>query len=213
MVLSSRKAFQAYVQEWRIGVLISRLVKAVSHCPLCYQKRTFVGASGTSASTQPGWKGTLPDGVKEYKSPTAIVWVLGRIYCAGTQEDYAAVHKLQDEVSLVPLSAYGKPYTPPPGKVDPSIDMKMAPRDQVNKLDVAAYFQLLAALMKDNPPAAADAPMVAKLAKIGFVPGEDFDIRKLDPAVVKGLEEAPKARKASWPISKKAARTSTGGFS
>ena len=149
------------------------------------------------AITGPGWKGTLPDGVKEYKSPTAIVWVLGRIYCTGTQEDYAAVHKLQDEVSLVPLSAYGKPYTPPPGKVDQSIDMKMAPRDQVNKLDVAAYFQLLAALMKDNPPAAADAPMVAKLAKIGFVPGEDFDIRKLDPAVVKGLEEAPKAAQES----------------
>ena len=47
--------------------------------------------------------------------PTAIVWLLGRIYCTGTPEDYAAVHALQDEVTLVPLSAYGKPYTPPAG--------------------------------------------------------------------------------------------------
>ena len=62
----------------------------------------------------------------EYKSPTSIVWLLGRIYCTGTPEDYAAVHALQDEFKLVPLSAYGKPYTPPPGKVDPSIDMKTA---------------------------------------------------------------------------------------
>jgi serine/threonine protein kinase len=45
--------------------------------------------------------GTLPEGVKEYKSPTAIVWLIGRIYCTGTKEDYAAVHKLQDEVSLL----------------------------------------------------------------------------------------------------------------
>ena len=30
----------------------------------------------------------------------------------------------QDQYHLVPLSAYGKPYTPPPGKVDPTIDMK-----------------------------------------------------------------------------------------
>jgi len=47
--------------------------------------------------------------------------------------------------------------------------------------------------MKDNPPAAADAPMVAKMAKIGLVPGQDFDIGKLDPAVVKGLQGVPKA--------------------
>jgi uncharacterized protein (TIGR03000 family) len=155
--------------------------------------RTTGDAPQKYAITGPGWKGTLPEGVKEYKSPTAIVWLIGRIYCTGTKEDYAAVHKLQDEMSLVPLSAYGKPYTSPPGKVDPSIDSKKAPRDQVNQMDAAAYFKLLAALLKDNPPAKADAPMVAKLAKIGIVPGNEFDISKLDPAVAKGLEEAPKA--------------------
>ena len=35
-------------------------------------------------------------------------------------------------MSVVPLSSYGKPYTPPPGTVDPSIDMKTAVREQVN---------------------------------------------------------------------------------
>jgi hypothetical protein len=38
-----------------------------------------------------------------------MVWVLGRIYCTGTPEDYEAVHALQDKFSVVPLSAYGKP--------------------------------------------------------------------------------------------------------
>jgi hypothetical protein len=33
---------------------------------------------------------------------------------------------MQDKLSLVPLSSYGKPYTPPAGAVDPSIDMKTA---------------------------------------------------------------------------------------
>jgi hypothetical protein len=65
-------------------------------------------------------------------------------------------------------------------------------RDQVNALDGVAYFTLLAQLMKTNPPAAADAPMVAKLAKIGVVPGQDFDPSKLDPAVVNGINAAPK---------------------
>ena len=59
-------------------------------------------------------------------------------YCTGTPEDYASVHALQDQLKLVPLGSYGKPYAPPPGKVDPSIDMKTAVRDQVNRMDAVA---------------------------------------------------------------------------
>lgn len=144
------------------------------------------------ALTGPGWSGTLPAGVTEYKSPTGYVWILGRIYCTGTPQDYAAVHALQDKFSLVPLSSYGKPYTPPAGEVDPTLDTKTAVRDQVNAMDAASFFALFAQLMKINPPTAEDAPMVATLAKIGIVPGQDFDATKLDPAVAKGLAGAPK---------------------
>ena len=128
-------------------------------------------------------------GVKEYKSPTNIVWLIGRIYCTGTPEDYAAVHALQDEMKLVPLSSYGKPYTPPPGVVDPSIDMKMAVRDQVNRMDAVEFFTLLAQLMKTNPPAPADAPELAKFAKIGLVAGQDFDASKLRADFVKRIPQ------------------------
>ncbi|QEX15446.1 hypothetical protein FRZ44_07300 [Hypericibacter terrae] len=143
-------------------------------------KRTTGTGAQTYAITGPGWSGTLPAGVKQYKSPTDIVWLLGRIYCTGTPEDYAAVHALQDEFKLVPLSSYGKDYTPPVGTVDPSIDMKTAVREQVNAMDADAYFTLLAQLMKRNPPAAADAAEVARYARIGLVPGQDFDPGKLD---------------------------------
>jgi len=155
-------------------------------------KRTTGTGPQKYAITGPGWKGTLPEGVKEYKSPTSMVWLLGRIYCTGTPQDYAAVHKMQDAISIVPLSAYGKPYTPPPGKVDPSIDMKTPVRDQVNALSSAAYFNLLAMLMKDNPAAEADAPMLEKMARLGIVPGQPFDLGKLDPAVQQALQDVPK---------------------
>ena len=155
-------------------------------------KRTTGTAAQKFAITGPGWTGTLPAGVTEYKSVTGIVWLLGRIYCTGTPEDYKAVHALQDQMSAVPLSSYGKPYTAPPGVTDPNIDMKTSIRDQVNAMDAASYFKLAAELMKANPPTAEDAPMVAKLAKIGLVPGQDFDASKLDPAVAKGLAAAPK---------------------
>lgn len=155
-------------------------------------KRTTGTAAQKYAITGPGWSGTLPEGVVEYKSPTAIVWLLGRIYCTGTPEDYAAVHKKQDEISLVPLSSYGKPYTPPANTVDASIDMKTAVRDQVNAMSADEYFNLLAKLMKDNPPAEADQPMVEKMAKIGIVPGQAFDSGKFDALARKALDEAPK---------------------
>jgi len=155
-------------------------------------KRTTGTGPQKYAITGPDWKGTLPDGVKEYKSPTSLVWILGRIYCTGTPEDYAAVHKMQDEVSIVPLSSYGKSYTPSPGKVDPKIDMKTSVRDQVNAFDTAAYFNLLTTLMKDNPPAEADAPMVAKMARLGITPGEPFAFDKLDPTVQAALKDVPR---------------------
>ena len=73
-----------------------------------------------------------------------MVWILGRTYCTGTPEDYKAVHAHPGRYTLVPLSAYGKPYTPPEGKVDPTIDMKTPVREQVNRMDAATYFKLLA---------------------------------------------------------------------
>jgi hypothetical protein len=155
-------------------------------------KRTTGTGPQKYAITGPGWTGTLPEGVTEYKSPTNIVWILGRIYCTGTPEDYAAVHKLQDGISVVPLGALGKPYTPPGGTVDPSIDMKTPVREQVHALDANAYFNLLAKLMKDNPPTAADQPMVDKLAKLGIVAGQPFDGSKLGPLAKEAFKKVPK---------------------
>ncbi|WEJ16739.1 DUF1254 domain-containing protein [Sinorhizobium meliloti] len=157
-------------------------------------KRTTGTGAQTFVVTGPGWEGALPEGVKQYKSPTSIVWLLGRIYCTGTPEDYAEVHKLQDEVKLYPLSAWGKDWTAPKGKVDPAIDMKTAVREQVNKMDAVEYFTLFAELLKRNPPTDADAPMVAKLAELGIVPGRDFDKTKFDPAFAKRVPEVGFAR-------------------
>jgi hypothetical protein len=154
-------------------------------------KRTTGGKAQKYAITGPGWSGTLPTGVTEYKSPTGIVWILGRIYCTGTPDDYAKVHALQDKFSLVPISAYGKPYTPLPGEVDNNLDMKTAVRDQVDHLEVSDYFNYLAKLMKTNPPTADDAPMVAKMAKIGLVPGQDFDPSKLGAFDKEAIKAVP----------------------
>lgn len=156
-------------------------------------KRTTGTAAQAFALTGPGWSGTLPEGVTHYPSPTSLVWILGRTYCDGTPEEYRRVHAFQDRFDLRPLEAYGKPYEPPPGAVDPSVDMKTPIREQVNRIDGAAYFALLADLLTTNPPAEADAPMVAELARIGVVPGQAFDAAKLDVAAAQAIAAAPAA--------------------
>ena len=70
------------------------------------------------------------------------------------------------------------------------VDIKTPPAAQVQKMDAAAYFGRLARLMKDNPPAPADAPMVEKLegdrhrARPGLRP------RQARPGTARGLQRA-----------------------
>jgi len=172
-------------------------------------KRTTGGKAQKYAITGPGWTGTLPEGVTEYKSPTGMVWILGRIYCTGTPDDYAKVHALQDKFSLVPLSSYGKPYTPLPGEVDNALDGKTAVRDQVDAFGVNEYFTYLARLLKTNPPSTDDAPVLAKMAKVGIVSGQDFDPSKLGGFDKEAIKAVPKLaqvkilegfRKAAVPV-------------
>src|SRR5208282_3475104 len=74
--------------------------------------------------------------------------------------------------------------------VPAGVDTKTPPLAQVQKMDAGAYFGRLARLMKDNPPAAADAAMIEKLKTVGIEPGKDFDIAKLDPDNAKGMQRA-----------------------
>ncbi|MDX2090693.1 MAG: DUF1254 domain-containing protein [Kofleriaceae bacterium] len=143
------------------------------------------------AITGPRWNGTLPAGVQELKSPTGLVLIIGRTYCTGTRQDYDEVHRIQDQVELVPLGQYGRPYEPPPGRVDPDLDMKTAVRDQVHALSGESFFRLMSELMKKNPATTADAPMLSTLAKLGLAPEQPFDATSLDAAVRQALERAP----------------------
>ena len=175
-------------------------------------KRTTGTDAQKIAIVGPGWSGTLPEGLTEVQSPTRLVWILGRIYSSGTAEDYAEVHALQEQCTLVPLSAYGKSYTPPPGAVTPEIDVKTPVKEQVNGIKAEAFFKLLTKLMKENPPTPADAPMVARMAKIGIVLGEEFDPAKMDPTVAGALQTVPGKALEKIHAHAKRAGTETNGW-
>jgi hypothetical protein len=155
--------------------------------------RTTGNKRGDYAIVGPNFTGQIPEGVKEIKSPTSLVWIIGRTQTNG-KADYAAVRALKAQYKLTPLSAWGKAYSPPAEvSVDTKVDTKTPPVEQVAKMDGVVFFKRLTSLLKDNPPTDADKPMVEKLARIGIVSGQQFDPTKLDPAVVRGLERGAKA--------------------
>jgi hypothetical protein len=150
-------------------------------------KRTTGTIQSQYAIVGPNWNGDLPEDVGELKSPTNIVLIQGRTQANGPA-DYQVVNAIQAKYKLTPLSSWGKPYTPPPGTFDPGIDMKTPPIEQVSRMDAATFFKALTTAMKSNPPPKDDDPALVELARIGIVPGQDFDMSKLDPAIAKNLE-------------------------
>lgn len=143
----------------------------------------------TYAIVGPKWKGTLPEGVKEYRSPTGSGLLIGRTQTNG-KADYEAVRKFQDGMKAVPLSSHGKPYTPPKGQVDPKLDMT-APPDQVDKMDAETFFALFAELIKDNPPHANDYPILDRMKRVGIEPGKGFALASAPKEIQDALNAAP----------------------
>lgn len=124
--------------------------------------RTAGTAAAIYVLNGPKWKGTLPSALqqrikKHIYSPTRYVVIIGRTYCIGTPEDYAAVHQLQDKYLLRPLSAFinnenktSDTYIPTVPKVNPNPGFSMTDkvRDVINNMNISTYFNMMAMLMK-----------------------------------------------------------------
>ena len=162
--------------------------------------RTSGTAGGRFLLAGPHWQGSVPEGMTLLRSPTQMVWLIGRTQTNGAA-DYALVHRLQDGLSLRRLSDGAAPAQPSPQAqaVAPSPALAPArtpamavdtaantepPLLQMQAMAVQDFFTRLATLMVNNPPAGADAPMLLKLSRIGVAPGQAPQWGPLDRASV-----------------------------
>jgi len=162
-------------------------------------KRTTGTKEARFAITGPGWKGKLPSGMKEVKAPTNMVWIVGQVQ-TNSPADFPAVHTLQRQLTLTPLSQVGKeepePESSSPGgflntrKSEPEIP---PPMKQVESMDGETFFQMFAKLLIANPPASADEKVVKRLAILGIVPGKELDTSEWDESMKKAMDRAVKA--------------------
>jgi hypothetical protein len=168
---------------------LMQLIDAWNNVPHAPGSRTVGGKGGDFAIVGPNWKGTLPPGLTEHRIPTNLVLIGGRTYTAN-KDDYAAVHALQDQYKLVPLSAWGKAYTPPDNvPLKASVDVKTPVPTQVLAMSPEDYFNRLNALLATNPPEPADPATMARLSKLGIVPGASFSMAAFSPVMRKAIED------------------------
>ncbi|MDT6961840.1 DUF1254 domain-containing protein [Cupriavidus sp. SZY C1] len=161
-------------------------------------KRTTGTRRGAFAIVGPDWRGTLPKGVTEVRAPTGMVWLIGRFQTNG-KGDYGNVHRLQDQLRLVPLSAWRKGNRNPPPAMPRVglIDTETPPAEQVAAMDAQAFFSRMAALLQTNPPGPDDVAMLEKMQRMGIKAGEPFKTTVLEPSTARAVQEGATAALAA----------------
>ena len=167
---------------------VMQIIDAWNNVPHAPGSRTVGSKGGHFAIVGPKWKGTLPQGLAELRVPTNLALLGGRTYTGGP-DDYAAVHALQDQYKLVPLSSWGDRYTPPDNVLlKEGVDAKTPVPKQVLTLSPEDFFNRLNRLLVTNPPEPDDPKTMARLAALGIAPGATFRMDAFTPEVRKAIE-------------------------
>lgn len=151
--------------------------------------RTSGTGAGCYAIIPRGWSGSLPSGVERIDAPTSQVWVIGRIKTDGPS-DYEAVHAIQDRLTIVPLSSWGKSAPVVEPSIDPTVDMETPPLEAANKMTAGQYFAMAAELLKLHHPHGSDWSLLARMRRVGIEAGQRFEIESLPPAIAAALSRA-----------------------
>jgi hypothetical protein len=137
----------------------------------------------------PRWQGEKPKGVSRiFRSETEFSLGLIRTQLFNPA-DIENVKKIQAGYRAVPLSKFlGQPApAAPPAMSWPKIDKELGAKDPF------AYLNLVLAFCPPTGPAAVEAPMRARFAKIGVEAGKPFPIDKLTPEQKAELEAGVKS--------------------
>lgn len=151
--------------------------------------RTTGNGAQLTAVVPQGWKGSLPKAVtSKIVATTPYVWVIGRVQTNGAK-DYEAVHELQDQMKVTPLSQWGKPVQAAKFKFDPKVDMKTAPLEQVDNMKAEEFFALGNRLMKMNKPHLTDWSQLERIARIGVGPDRVFNSKVLSAELQEAIQQ------------------------
>ncbi|WP_090128470.1 DUF1254 domain-containing protein [Limnohabitans sp. Rim11] len=141
--------------------------------------RTRKGNESIYLLVGPNWQGTVPAHMTLFRSPTDMVWLIGRTQTNGVA-DFETVHRLQNGLKLYSFKHNQTAEEPASQEKSKLSAQGLPPVAQMKALSTAAFFEKLFQLMVDNPPATEDAPLLTRLAHAGLQPGPDVQLSRLD---------------------------------
>jgi hypothetical protein len=153
---------------------------------------------GTFALVGPGWKGTLPAGMKRIDSPTAWVLIQPRVHIYDNGKiDLARAQKVLSAIKPVGLAEYtGKPPVPP-ATYDypaPQIANPDLPVSALDLNDPLQFWDILSVAMNENPPPRDQVTALLPMFKpLGIELGKRWDRTKLSPIMRDAMTEAARA--------------------
>lgn len=150
--------------------------------------------TGTKASnffvSGPNWTGNVPQGMEQIKSPTNIVWVIGRTQVNSKEDGQEVVVPIQKQYKLTPLSAWGNSYLSPTSVVDDTVP-KGDPNEIVKSMPIDCFFNYMNKLMEINPPSADDEAIMKKFEILGIGSGKVFNLDGFNIEVQNSMKQVP----------------------
>lgn len=133
----------------------------------------------------PDWKGEKPDGIdKVIQSETNLVTLLGRTELKMASGDIENVKKIQAQYKVTPWHEFSK--TTAPTHKDYALPF---PTFKQTDLTSAEFIGLGSNLLQYTSLNSAETDLRAKFAKIGLVPGKEFDAKNYSTEVLKAINE------------------------
>ena len=158
--------------------------------------RATGNGAGCYAVAGPGWTGGTPKGVeKVFDSGTDFALATYRTQLFNPA-DIDNVKAIQDQYTVMPLSVFLDQPAPPPA---PTINWPVINKD-MEKADPFSYLAFILQFAPDTGPAAVEAPLREKLARIGIEAGKPFPTIALTAAdkaaMAAGIKQAEPQIKA-----------------
>lgn len=139
----------------------------------------------------PDYQGAIDSDLMVIRSSTDLNWMLGRVAVKNDEDGLAEVANFQARLVARPLAERNNPdYQAPLGEVDPKL-AGMIPMQMVDQMDLTSYLNQAMQLLVENPPYAADQPLLEQLSAIGFEPGGQFELERFNAATQAALGQVP----------------------
>lgn len=152
--------------------------------------RTYGKELPTVMLAGPEWSGEVPEGMKLIRCEHNFIYIVARLM-ASPNENLDDVHQLQNELKIVPFSAWKKTVTTDL-LIVPVISHSCEPLiSGVSTCpDSIKFFEELGAVLKYTPPRADEAMLLDLLSEVNISIEKGFEYQHLSEGVKSGLEKA-----------------------